>query len=608
MNENIIEPDDEKRARLVILEAFKKRFVGEHGNCSPFAADVVVRYDTNVDALDVPEIHQDVRTAIEDFVKGIRNGEPSKIVILAGEPGMGKSHLLNHYRSPELAQQLGYVLVGNSNHWSVQDFETCLLDWILDALIRPSPNEKNLLLEKIQDIAYEALRQILARPGRLREFVGRKDAGFWRRQWAKLFGSGVGRYHAALKNRDDRIFRKLDFHAFADEVINRFLPTHASHPFHRHVLKCLLLYLFPEEREKVVHWLRKKNVEEHFVKRLGMGENIETKFQVIDIIKILVTLFSPQLSKGIHRQGTPTPGLVFFFAFDQMEGRNKLFEKGDWFLFFDKLSELYNTLPNIFFMFTMTLQLRNELYPDMERQFKSRIVRGDKFVLQAIPSDEILAVYRRRIARWLGDANAEIHSQLEDPRYRFLPFRAEEIVQVSQTRSLREFLVEIDELFQDFLENKVIVDDPQLEYLVSLNRLRDKAKALNAPFKFTENHLGTVTELMNRAGGALASSFGLIYAGMEPAATVDGLKALRLEFSHSEFEGQWFRVFLVHFQKIHKPYFKGCIELIKGKAINRHFLWLVRPGKIDGTVESERPGQILRVYMIMNGSVVCKQC
>src|SRR5262245_52866696 len=103
--------------RLEILRSFKRHFSRDGVNISPFSEDQIIRYDTNVQSWDVPDIHQEVREVIQSTLRDIRAGQPSRVVILAGNPGMGKSHLINYFRSAERARELGYVLVGNSNHW-----------------------------------------------------------------------------------------------------------------------------------------------------------------------------------------------------------------------------------------------------------------------------------------------------------------------------------------------------------------------------------------------------------------------------------------------------------------------------------------------------------
>jgi hypothetical protein len=587
-------PQNEELTRLEILRGFKKHFAGDgNRNRSPFEEGRVVGYGTDIDPWDVPEIHHTVRETIQEHLRAIHQGKPSQVVILAGEPGMGKSHLLNYFRSSKRADELGYVFVCNSNHWKVQEFEECLLDWILEALVRPSPNGPHLLLEKIQDVAFQALSQILARPGYSRKFQGSREAGLLRRVFTKLAGSGHARLQAALEKRDASVFKRLDFARFSSFVCDRFLQQ-SGNLFHRYVLQVLLRYLYPEDREKTLHWLRRKNVRDYFLKALGAEDVIDRQYKVIDTIKILISLFTPEVSRTLGLSPASGPGKVFFFAFDQLEGRQELFEQeDDWFKFFAQLSELYNSLPNVFVLFTMTLGLRDKLYPKMERQFQQRIRRDQKFVLREIDGTEVLSVYRRRVRYWLGDGadTQELRNHLDDPRFQYLPFSQEEILDWSRTKTLREILDDLDGRFRRYLDREVTGTDPRFEFLVSLNELRRDEEDAH-PFHYTESHLDTVTELLNRAGGFFASAYGLSYCGLEAWNTEDGLPALRLEFRPSGRQENWVRVFLTRLPYQFNAKLQGCFKLLHKLQIDRNFLWLLRPDKVVSAWETERPGQV----------------
>jgi hypothetical protein len=580
--------------RLEILRAFKKQFAGDgKRNHCPFEEDRVVRYHTRVQEWDVPEIHHEVRAAIKKSLHSLHQGQPSQVVILAGEPGMGKSHLLNFFRSPERSRELGYVFVCNSNHWKVAEFEECLLDWVLEALVRPSPTEPNLLLEKIQDIAFQALSQILTRPGLLKKYMARHKWGLWRRMWSKLFGQQHGRFQTALEKRDDRIFRRLDFASFADYVCERFLQD-AGNVFHRYVLKVLLRFLFPEDREWVLHWMRGKQVAPEFLRRFGAVEAVDRHYKVMDAIKIVISLFTPEIGRILTGGSREQPGKVFFFAFDQIEGRQELFdEEADWFKFFAKLSELYNALPNVFVLFTMTLGMRDKLYPKMERQFRERIHRDQKFVLREIPDGEILAIYRKRIQKWLGDDEEVEQTRLliEDARHQYLPFDQDGILKIGRTRTLRSFFDELDSRFRKYLDEEVVLKDPRFELLVSRNELQSREDEVNA-FKYTSGHVDTVTELFNRAGGFFAGAYGLTYHGMEAWQTEDAWPAVRLEFRPIHDQNDWARVFVVRLPFQFNAKLDGCFKLLFKLQTERNFLWLVRPEKIELAWENQKQGQV----------------
>jgi hypothetical protein len=179
MTPDIIETNPEL-LRLEVLRTYKVRF-GQNPdfNCSPFTQDHIIRYRTKVGEYDVTSIHQRVRETVDKSLKEIRQGNVSQVGILTGNPGMGKTHLINSYRESEKQKTLSYVLVCNSNHWKPKEFEECLLDWILASLTEPNPNEPHLLLERIQDIAFEALRQIVNQPGEIDRFRKRSRWNLW---------------------------------------------------------------------------------------------------------------------------------------------------------------------------------------------------------------------------------------------------------------------------------------------------------------------------------------------------------------------------------------------------------------------------------------------
>jgi hypothetical protein len=65
------------------------------------------------------------------------------------------------------------------------------------------------------------------------------------------------------------------------------------------------------------------------------------------------------------------------------------------------LSELYNTLPNVVVLFTMTLSLRTQLHSLMERQFRDRIRMDERFLLRQPDEGQVLSLYRARVEDWL---------------------------------------------------------------------------------------------------------------------------------------------------------------------------------------------------------------
>jgi hypothetical protein len=485
--------------------------------------------------------------------------------------------------------------------------------------VKPSIQGPNLLLEKMEDVAFQALEQILDQPGKLPEYVGGKGVGWIARLLAKFGRDRHAQFRQACKDRNVRIFRRLDFPRFAGFVCDRFLHD-KTNSFHRFVLQVLLRYLFPEHREKVCAWLVGQQVQAgflkqiaaasskvestaaswptdaevhtHLLKEVGVADRLDRNYKLIETIKILVSLFSPEMNRHQTATAQGHAGRVFFFAFDQAEGRQELFENDDdWFKFFAKLSELYNSLPNVFIVFTMTNGLRSKLYPKMEPQFHQRIYRDKKFVLDEVEDKDILAIYRRRLELWRGDHLKELEPLLSRPQFHYLPFTQEEVLVMARQKTLRDMLEVFDGAFRNYLNTVVVGADPRLEYLVTLNEFREVEK-LTREFQYTDDHLQNVEALLNRAGARIAESQGVCLTAIEPCRSDDGLPALRLEVRKSPTDKRWVRVFLALLPYMYKSKVTGCLGLLYKRQSDRNFLWLLRVRPIEDGYDSNYPDQI----------------
>jgi hypothetical protein len=587
-----LSPHDAELARLEILHAYKRHFGrDERVNRSPFEQGQIVRYFDDVRAQDVPEIHQQVRQGIQDIVAQVRRGDGSRIVILAGEPGMGKSHLINFFRSPEQARQAGYVLVGNSNHWKCSEFEACLLDWILEALLRPGPESPHLLLEKIEDVAFQALAQILNKPGEIDRYRAGGRAGVFGRLWRRLAGNSHARFQRMLEKRDPRAFRRLDFRRFAGYICARFLHE-SGNPFHRYVLQVLLCHLFYENREQVVHWLRRRPVGDYFLRHIGAADEIDKNYKIIDTIKVLISIFSDEVADGLSL-GSPKPSmpLVFFFAFDQPEGRHELFDsEDDWRKFFAQLSELYNSLPNVFILFTMTASLGKRLHAAMEAQFRDRIQRDHKFLLHAIEDPEVLALYERHVEQWLGSALEEVCPKIKELGNPYLPFDQKQVIEMAQRHTLRDMLREFDRSFRQVLVN-LPTKDPILDYRTYQNEIRRDEPA-DSPYAYTTSHLRIVCELFKQFGPTVARHAGLAYGGAIVSDESDEPRHLELYFHVPDDPSRWVRVFVCRLNMHWRRAADGFIERLAHRQRSKNLLFLLRNRDFEAEIPLGREEQI----------------
>jgi hypothetical protein len=576
---------DQDLNRLQILHGFKQ-LLGRKGqtNVTPFTEQRVVTYATDVRPLDVPEIHAEQRQLIEGTLKEVAERQTAKVIILAGGPGMGKSHLLNCFRLPVSEQKGQYVFVSSSNHWDIEEFEECLLDQLLAALVRPSLEQPHLLLERVQAIAFLALEQVLTHAGHRARFFRPSGKTVLSRAWKWLTGSNAAAQIGQMVfARDATVFRRIDFQRFCDYVCPHFL-AEPNNLLHRYVLRVLLCYLFAEEREMVLHWLRGRPVEAHFTRKLGIGDALDRNYKRMEAIRLLISLFSPELPRGLSEAASATLApRTFFFAFDQTEGRDELFEKEeDWFTFFAQLSELYNTLPNVLILFTMTLSLRDKLHPRLEKQFQDRVRRDDRFLLRYIEPKEILALYRARLERWVETGPEQLRELVKTSDNPYLPLDRQQVLALTDQRTLRDAMEVLDQAFGEEIRN--VIFKVELDYSLWLNDLTRKASG--SPYEDTETHLASVEQVLATLAEPLANLMGMQFLSIK-AVDLETAKLTVLELRFCEPGDERRRVCCYRYG----DRVESCLHLLHNKRKNRYSLWLVRPGEIDSELLQSRPEQ-----------------
>ena len=594
-------PETTELRELRVLQAFKERLpraeLGE--NVSPFD-DRVVTCNDPVARFDLSDIHADVRRRIENVIGGVHDRQKSQVILLSGERGTGKTHLLQTFRSHDRAAEHGYVFVGGSNHWAVEEFQARLLDWVVEALTAPSPSADHLLLERVRAIGFRALDHLLESAA-WRQYVARPPVGWLGRRLRSLalrFGIETGPSHDRLEalaaRRDPSVFGMLDFAKFSEYVCDRFLAD-KSNPTHRYALRVLLTYLFPPAvntgvgyRERVLHWFRRRSDDGYFRDRLGVDEPLDRKFALFEAVKLLVHLFSPAVSRELNTEKHRCPPRVFLMTFDQVEAPNELFESDDdWSAFFAQLSELYNTLPNAVVVFTMTLGLRNRLHTLMERQFMDRIRMDESYRLGFPTEAQILGLYRSRVEHWLRDDPIllDLYGGVEN---RCLPLTRASVAALADRHSMRDVLENLDREFRRQLTEAVPIE-PRLDFLVAFNEEhrnyrcgRDRTDdVLQYDLSFTNSHLQTLRALLQAVGGVLVESQGVRIVGAEVDEGVNP-PVLSIEFQDTNKSGLGVWVHVVRFGfYFNDPAQKSIENSIRGKERLKHFLWMVRAAEFS---------------------------
>ena len=587
--------EDAELKKLELLRNFKQRLSKPGGEIlTPFDDNIVTETET-VSGYHVDAIHAEVRKHIVEMIEKVRLRGQSEVILLAGEAGSGKSHLLRYFHQPEIAEQHEYIYAGSSNHWQIEEFIPYLLDLLIRSLTVPNADGDHLLLSRVRTIGYRAV-QILLENRKEFQICQRKPKGWKVFRWLKRLSAPSHESVAKqLQEREPNLFDAFEPTSFGTYVCDRFL-AEPNNLTHRYAMRVLLTLLFPENHdgvggyERVLHWFQRRNLNGYFLKKLGVEVTLDKQFEQMDAIRLLVHLFSQEVSQELDSAEFPCPSKVFLIVFDQSEGRDELFDSDeDWRDFFAHLSELYNTLPNLLLLFTMTLSLRTRLHGTMEQQFKDRIRQEKRFTLSSLQLDssERIELYRTRIRYWLKDSPEQLahYDALNQPT---LPLSENDVASSSTTESMRYILNQFDTKFRQAMRDRIVEPDYDFHYRV--NELRPSAQSQNV-WDYTTNHLDTVKLLLHYVGAELATDAG-VQLGEVSVGKNRPVSVIVVEFTAPNTALKWIKVNIARFGNNYTSQLPMCEKnLLKGKNLSRNFVWLVRPAlPVDASVP--RPDQM----------------
>ena len=575
-------------AELEVVREFKKLMTQtESGkNDSPFDDRVCTTHGGKPHAIDLNEMHDDVRTHIKSTISSVCKGQKSQVILLSGAAGSGKTHLLRTFETPESMTELGHVFVGGNNHWKIEDFQACLLNWTIEALTADESKnaDEHLLLHRIRAIGYSAIELLLSSPATWKKYLAQPRGGWLGRIFSRRMRPSYEKIEQLTKARDPRVFGYLDFAAFSKFICDQFL-ANPKNLTHRYALRVLLIYLFPDKhetgigtRERVLHWFRGEADNNYFMNRLGAKELPDKTYSQFDALKLLAHLFSPAVSSQLNTEAFPCKPRVLLLTFDQIEGRDELFEKEtDWKDFFAYLSELYNTLPNVVVLFTMTLGLKDSLVGVMERQFRDRIRMDARFTLKMPTDDQYLTLYRSRIIHWLDAETSGVKAQYHSLENPFVPFEREKVVLIASNRAIRFALEELDKEFRTSIGGTPT--GPRIDYLYDRNE-RKKDEEAQTENDYTSQTIQTLQVMYSQLGAILLRHFGLELSEMNQS-SLGTIPLIRFKFVLPE-QKKWIVIYVARVGRNYKAPLANLVEhCLYNRGRSQNFLYVVRPQIIN---------------------------
>lgn len=560
-----------EHARLLGLQQLKRHYERQ-GNRSPFHDHRVITYDArakDIEGLHVDVLHQDVRECLARAVDDVRHSGASRIVMLTGDPGVGKTHTLQWLRHPDHEQAGEYVVVWRSNHWELPELELVMLEELVETLTTSGPDGQDLLFKKMAHLAFRLLGDVVPDPHALARLQGtvpltdRLRALLWPRQHS------LGALYA---ERDFEAFRRLDRDRLVERFCLQFLAD-SENDFHRDIAEHLFRYLLDVvDRPAVKAWFK----------------NPPTLARRVEMIRVLASLFAPSKREP---ENVADPVRVFVFAFDQIEARAAFMPDTteSWLGFFGRVSELYNTLPNVLVVFTMTNSRSKELLGRMQGQFRDRIGSESRAVFELPSLAQVVEIYQRRLVHWLGRDGRATRMRLEEAGALLLPFNDErDLASVNPevgNVSVRRWLERLDEAFGARMHALVV--EPELDYLVQLrNYVGEEPSDLRSPEHrdYVERHLSAVTELVWEGTELLSIGWQLSVtaAPKDLGESFNGAQVVELTFQSAMLPAApEVVVRVLYLPHQHNRFREPVLALLEGGDATCDFVWCLRAGPIE---------------------------
>lgn len=338
------------------------------------------------DPFDVPGIHAEARDRFRDLLSAATSpdGAPGRVLLLCGETGSGKTHLLRALRAMVHKERAGFVgymqLTSTSSHYA-----RYLLSNLVESLEQPydeTVDPRSGLARIATALASRALESPLAS-------MLREDDQLDPDEVTDLVFTGA-----------DRLIAQRQFQ-FADLDLLR-----------------ALLYLYrpnPPLRARVIKYLRCERLSPHDARMLGdlaSRDRDEDPERMVEMLGRLMSVL------------TESP-LALVMCLDQLEGTIDLEGKLEQFhRALTTVTDLADRVPSSIFVVSCLVDSYQSLKPHLKRTLRDRLEQEPPVALPAIRrSDEAAAIVTERL-RYLFRASDPLSDEqtIFDERTPFDPF------------------------------------------------------------------------------------------------------------------------------------------------------------------------------------------
>ncbi|MHA1758137.1 MAG: hypothetical protein ACTSVV_15290 [Promethearchaeota archaeon] len=386
---------------------------------NPFE-NFVVREMTD-DVIDVKNIYKLETDEIRNTINEIDSDEKSKIIVLLGEAGSGKTHFLSRLRKLSLKDS-SFNFIGIKTITDISNIYKEILKSIIKTFKLNYRNE-NLIIEKlIYDIICD-----------LETFVKQHN------RYKK-----IQKYIKKIQKNPDKFFKmkyKRNIKVLND--IKDILKINKPE-LHSHTLNIIFEILNPENKWLCLDWLNCINLTEDDLKKLNVGYYIETDDEALPILQTISLLIKRPI----------------LLCIDQLESVDEYFRE---YRGIEKLFTVLMDLRDKFKKILVLIMCQAHIWPSFVNKIsKAMEDRLDKIISFTNPNyEDLYKIIELRLLNFYQTIGKE-------PPYKTYPFKVEYInwaIRDSEIKLPRSILKHFSILFNEFKKNKQVKEyyPPTLE-------------------------------------------------------------------------------------------------------------------------------------------------